>query len=155
MVLGGEVLRLARDPGQQRQVVTEQRLSCRRGDPIRPLVSQIKAGVRVVDKVRAVARLLQGVPIDRQILAAMLEPVAQLPEAVVLPGRVGGKAPGAECPPVVRGVSGLHWLHLVQPRVSHRVGVIPTLPRVALAELLRLPPQIAFFPITDLVGRIA
>ena len=155
VVLDGEVFQFAGDPGQQRHVVAEQGHGGGRGNPVGALVSQIEAGVGVVDKIGTETGLLEVIPIHGQILAAVLEAVAQFPKTVVLPGRIGGEAPGAESAPVVGGIGGLHRLKLIQARIADGIRVIPAEPGAALAELLRLPAEIAFFAVADLIGGIA
>src|SRR6266404_4504887 len=73
----------------------------------------------------------------------------------VFPRRNPGHTPSAKSSKVVREIPGEHGILFVEAIRPDRVGIIPAVPEIACAELLRLPAQIRFFRFADLEGAVA
>src|SRR5262245_58743423 len=104
--------------------------------------------------VGAQSRSLQVLPGHPEILAALIDAVAQLPENVVFPRRIRGEPPRAEGAPVVGDVAGEDILPFVKIARAQGVRIIPALPKIARTKLFRLEAKILLLALADLKGAV-
>src|SRR5439155_20892097 len=98
---------------------------------------------------------LQIVPIHLEFLPALVHAGAQFPEGLIFPRRNAGHAPGAKRPPVVGQIQGEDRITFVEAVRTDRIGIIPTMPHVADAELPGFPPAIRLLRFADLKSAVS
>src|SRR3954465_11024073 len=73
----------------------------------------------------------------------------------VFPWRNRGDSPTAEGAPIVGEIFREDRITFGESRRTDRIGIIPTVPKITFAKLLRFPAEIGFFRLADLIGAIA